>query len=37
MEVTGGVSGVSRGYLRLPRILGGGFSAVKVLDGLPAL
>jgi len=25
------------GYLRLPRIFGGGFSARKELDGLPAL
>lgn len=26
-----------QGYLRLPRILGGGFSTRKGLDGLPAL
>ncbi len=30
-------SQASRSYLRLPRILGGGFSTRKELDGLPAL
>lgn len=28
---------IRKGYLRLPRILGGGFSTRKGLDGLPAL